>query len=109
MGSESRVLAKVRRGDNLLEILKEKEELRRGKHENEQPGNGHPKCREKKKKEGKRVILVCGPLGRDVRSHRERIPLERNHLSCQQVSDPRKPLLRVFCPVHRAQGAGQPS
>lgn len=49
-----------------------------------------------------------GPSTRDICSHSEHILLERNHLSCQQVSHPRNPLLGVFCPIHRAQGMGHP-
>lgn len=49
-----------------------------------------------------------GPSIRDVCSHNEHILLERNHLSCQQVSHPRNPLHRVFCPTHYAQGMGHP-
>lgn len=49
-----------------------------------------------------------GPLTRGICSHSEHILLERNHLSCQQVSHPRNLLLGVFCPTHRAQGMGHP-
>lgn len=54
--AQSRVMAEGRRGNNLVKILKEKQELRRGKCENEQPGNSHPQSRRKK------VILVYESL-----------------------------------------------
>lgn len=59
MGSDSRVMAKVGRGDNLFKIVTEKPEFRRGKCENEQAENSHPKSGVWGG--GKRVILVYGP------------------------------------------------
>lgn len=41
------VMAKGTGGHDLFKLFQEKQELRRGKCENGQPGNGHSKSREK--------------------------------------------------------------
>lgn len=88
----------------MFKLLQEKQELSRGKCENGQPRNSHPKSREKRKM----VTLVCGPFNKGHLQPKRANLLERSHLSWQQVSHPRNPLPGVFCLTHCAQGMGHP-